>query len=210
MKRREAHAYNVDEAQAYGLEKSILLQHLRFWCNQNDGKKDCLHDGKVWMFQSAAEMVKHFPYWSRQKIARLLRDMESDGLILSGNFNKIGYDQTKWYTLNLECSNLNNRQLKNNQPIQDNKKDNKKDTIDYKYFEECWVLYERRGNKAKAWKMWQRLSENDKVDIRNAIPKYVKSTPEIRYRKHMDKWINPTYEYFRDSYDMEDYERVSI
>ena len=37
MKRKEAHAFNVDEAQEYGVEKSILLQHLRFWCNQNDG-----------------------------------------------------------------------------------------------------------------------------------------------------------------------------
>ena len=98
----EAHAFIVKEAVEYGLDKAILLQHIRFWINQNEGKDTHEHDNKVWMFQSASDMAKHYPYWSRQKISRLLREMEDDELIVSGNFNKVGYDQTKWYTI--QCS----------------------------------------------------------------------------------------------------------
>ena len=110
----EAHAFIVEEAVEYGVEKAILLQHIRFWCNQNKNKDTHYHDGKVWMYQSVSDMRKHYPYWSGQKIGRLLRDMESNRLIISGNFNKIGYDQTKWYSLNVQCSDLNNGELKMN------------------------------------------------------------------------------------------------
>ena len=131
----EAHAFIVEEAVEYGVEKAILLQHIRFWCNQNKNKDTHYHDGKVWMYQSVSDMRKHYPYWSGQKIGRLLRDMESNRLIISGNFNKIGYDQTKWYSLNVQCSDLNNGELKNEQPIPDTKPDTKT----YTMFEECWA-----------------------------------------------------------------------
>ena len=60
----EAHAFIVKEAVEYGLDKAILLQHIRFWINQNEGKDTHEHDGKSWMYQSASDMAKHYPYWS--------------------------------------------------------------------------------------------------------------------------------------------------
>jgi len=87
---RTSHAFNVEEAVKYGVEKAILLQHIRFWCVQNEGKKDSLHDGRVWMYQSVEDMHKHYPYWSTHKLHRMLKSMEDEGLILSGNYNKIG------------------------------------------------------------------------------------------------------------------------
>ena len=81
---REAHAFLVEDAVAYGLDQAIMLQHIRFWINQNKDKKTHHHQGKVWMFQSAASMKLHYRYWSRQKISRLLRDMEDHNLIISG------------------------------------------------------------------------------------------------------------------------------
>jgi hypothetical protein len=183
----EAHAFIVEEAVKYGVEKAVLLQHIRFWCVQNEGKDTHEHDGLVYMYQSAQDMHKHYPYWSRQKISRLLRDMEAEELIKSGNFNKVQYDQTKWYTITLECSDLNNRISKLEQPIPDTKQDTKTDTM----FEECWKLYGRKGTKRQAFRYWQRLSNDDKLAILEAIPRYCDNT-NYDYRKFFEGWINPT------------------
>ena len=183
----EAHAFIVEEAVKYGVEKAVLLQHIRFWCVQNEGKDTHEHDGLVYMYQSAQDMHKHYPYWSRQKISRLLRDMEAEELIKSGNFNKVQYDQTKWYTITLECSDLNNRISKPEQPIPDTKPDTKTDTM----FEECWKLYGRKGTKRQAFRYWQRLSNDDKLAILKAIPRYCDNT-NYDYRKFFEGWINPT------------------
>lgn len=205
---KEAHAFNVEEAESYGVEQAILLQHIRFWCIQNKGKDTHEHDGKVYMYQSASEMQKHYPYWSRQKIGRLLREMESSGIIISGNFNKIGYDQTKWYTLNIECSELNNGDSNIDQPIPytkpNTKTDNKKDIL----FEQVWEQYGRKGNKQTALRYWKKLPYEDKVSITEKIPAYIQSR-EYKFRKDFQGWINPTNRMWEDEIIIEK-ERISI
>ena len=199
----EAHAFIVKEAVEYGLDKAILLQHIRFWINQNEGKDTHEHDNKVWMFQSASDMAKHYPYWSRQKISRLLREMEDDELIVSGNFNKVGYDQTKWYTI--QCSELNNRKLYNNQPIPYTKQDTKTDTI----FDECWAMYGRKGNKKTSLRYWTKLSEEDKLCIQDKIIPYIQSR-EYKFRKDFQGYINPANRIWEDQVEQTKVERISI
>lgn len=205
--KKHCHAFNVDEATKYGVEQAILLQHLRFWICQNVGKETHTHIGKTWMYQTASDMHNHFPYFSRQKISRLLREMENKGIIQSGNFNKSGYDQTKWYTINIECSELNNAYDKIKQPIPYNNQDNKTDSM----FEECWVMYGRKGNKKMAYRYWLKLSDADKVIVKKNIPSYINSRERI-YRKDFQGWINPINEIFKDEIVVkeEQKERVSI
>ena len=199
----DAHAFIVDDAVEYGLDKAILLQHIRFWIHQNKGKKSHTHDGKVWMFQSAADMSKHYPYWSRQKISRLLREMEEQGLIISGNYNKLGYDQTKWYTL--QCSKLNNRKFESKQPIPNTKQDTKTDTL----FEECWVMYGRKGNKQTALRYWKKLSTDDQQAVNKCIPTYIKSR-EYKYRKDFQGYINGVNRIWEDQVEEQTMKRISI
>ena len=126
------HTFTVADAQIYGVEKATILQNLRFWLDKNNANKRHCHDGYVWTYNSAKAFHELFPYMSSQKIARHLRELESVGVIKSGNFNKAGYDQTKWYTIvqeyTLQCSNLNNGIFKSEQPIPDSKPDIKTDT----------------------------------------------------------------------------------
>jgi len=204
----EAHAFIVEEAVEHGIDKALLMQHIRFWCNQNEGRESHTHEGKTWMYQSASDMCNHYRYWSRRKISRLLRDMEADGLIVSANYNSIGYDQTKWYALadNLQCSTVNNRMSKGEQPIPDTKTNTKPDTL----FEECWKLYGRKGNKQTSMVSWKKLSEADKLLIKEKIPVYVQLR-EKQYRKDFQRWINPTNRMWEDEIDFKPQEqRMSI
>jgi hypothetical protein len=204
MNTKTSHAFLVEEAVQYGIEKAILLQHIRFWCTQNKGKETHEHEGMVYMYQSAQDMHKHYPYWSRQKISRLLRDMEYEGLIKSGNFNKVQYDQTKWYTITLECSDLNNRISRTEQPIPYTKPDTKTDNL----FETVWVQYERKGNKQTALRYWNKLKYEEKLAITKAIPIYIASR-EYKYRKDFQGWINPTNRMWEDEIEVKE-ERMKI
>jgi len=191
-----AHAFNVEEAEKYGVNKAILLQHIRFWVSENKGKKSHTHDGKTWMYQSAADMHKHFPYWSRLKIHRMLASMEEEGLIASGNYNKLGFDRTKWYTLTdtTQCSfqspltvqNGTKRDVNSEQPIPDNNTDNKTDNM----FEDYWAMYGRKGSKQIAKRYWSKLSEEDKLAVGKSIIPYITSR-EKKYCLDFQGYINP-------------------
>ena len=202
---KTSHAFNVEEAVKYGVEKAVLLQHIRFWCVQNEGKKDSLHDGRVWMYQSVEDMHKHYPYWSTHKLHRMLKSMEDEGLILSGNYNKIGYDRTKWYSINLHSANPPNGIGESATPIPDTKEDTKKDTM----FEECWKLYGRKGNKRISLRYWKKLSTSEKLAVLKAIPAYCGSR-ERQYRKDFQGWINPTNRMWEDEIIKEEKERIIL
>jgi hypothetical protein len=134
--------------------------------------------------------------------------METDGLIVSANYNTIGYDQTKWYALsdNVQCSSVSNRMSKTEQPIPDTNTDTKPDTL----FEECWKLYGRKGNKQTALRYWKKLSDDDRVQVKEKIPTYVQLR-EKQYRKDFQGWINPTNRMWEDEIDFKPREqRMSI
>tara|TARA_R100001510_G_scaffold22585_1_gene19770 strand:+ start:1498 stop:2124 length:627 start_codon:yes stop_codon:yes gene_type:complete len=201
------HAFVVSEAVEYGVDKAILLQHIRFWCNQNKGKETHEHNGRVYMYQSVQDMAKHYPYWSTYKIHRLLKSMEDDNLIVSGNFNKISYDRTKWYSINVHIAETQNGNNNIATPIPNTKQDTKL----IQEFEKCWQLYKRKGNKATSLKYFKKLSVEDRKSVLDSIPKYVKSRERI-YQKDFQGYINPANRIWEDEIVVkeEKVERVSL
>jgi len=131
--------------------------------------------------------------------------MEDEGLILSGNYNKIGYDRTKWYSINLHSVNPQNGIGESATPIPDTKEDTKKDTM----FEECWKLYGRKGNKRISLRYWKKLSTSEKLAVLEAIPAYCGSR-ERQYRKDFQGWINPTNRMWEDEIIKEEKERIIL
>ena len=119
------HIFNVDDAVEHGMEKAVVLQNMRFWLDKNKANGTNLHDGYYWTYNSAEAFFKLFPYFKSAKvIQRLLKSMVSEGLLLAGNYNKKGYDRTKWYSMpeycaesldNSHCSKMSNAIDKNDQ-----------------------------------------------------------------------------------------------
>lgn len=99
------HVFNVDDAVKYGMEKAVILQNMRFWLDKNKANGTNLHDGYYWTYNSAEAFFKLFPYFKSAKvIQRLLKSMVEDGLLLASNYNKKGYDRTKWYSMPEYCA----------------------------------------------------------------------------------------------------------
>ena len=131
-------SYQFDTAEAclFGVESAIILQNLRFWIKKNEANGKHFHEERFWTYNSTKAFAALFPFWEAKKIGRILTGLEEQGIILSGNFNPIAYDRTKWYTINEEAISqkatfhfpeLVNGFPKSGQPIPDIKPVNKPD-----------------------------------------------------------------------------------
>lgn len=119
----KSHSFELEDAMKYGVEASVLLQNIRYWVDKNMANETNVRDGYCWTFNSAKAYTKQFPYWSRKKIWNLLVFLEKEGVIKSANYNKKGYDRTKWYTIvhfgKMDVTKTDNRDSKNGTPIPD-------------------------------------------------------------------------------------------
>lgn len=119
------HHFNVQEAELYGIECAILLYNIRFWINKNKANGKHYYKGMYWTYNSAKAFAELFPYISKSKIARHLRELEDIGILVSDNFNSIAYDKTKWYSiLDNPTSKINNHDLNMNNPSSNLNNDN--------------------------------------------------------------------------------------
>ncbi len=133
LKLNMEHHFNVEEAVKHGVEKAIILNNLRFWLEKNKAnEKHIYNDGAVdeyyWTYNSSKAFAAIFPYINDRTIRRYLQEMEEDGIIISGIFNKHKYDQTKWYTMPeyvIALAKMTNGATENGQPIPYNKPDRK-------------------------------------------------------------------------------------
>lgn len=85
-------------AEKIGLNEAIMLQQIHFWLTRKPHEKD----GRQWIYNTYAEWATQFPFWSESTIKRTIRSLEKKGLIITGNYNKVKIDKTKWYTIDYE------------------------------------------------------------------------------------------------------------
>ena len=99
------HSFNIDYAELYGIEEAIILENIAFWIKKNETNNKNFYDGYTWTYNSAESFNKLFPYITPSKIRRCLLKLEELEVLKSGNYNKVNYDKTKWYTIiNVEVS----------------------------------------------------------------------------------------------------------
>jgi hypothetical protein len=56
-------------------------------------------------------------------------------------------------------------------------------------FESAWELYQRKGAKKEAYKSWQSLTDNERQLAVKAIPAYLQSKPDVKYRKDFERYL---------------------
>jgi len=95
----DTHGFNVKLATLLGFQQAILLQHLWYWHQANCNKENNIIDGKVWTYNTYERYHEIFPYLTKRQIALGFEKLEEKGLIVTGNYNKLKFDKTKWYAL---------------------------------------------------------------------------------------------------------------
>ena len=91
------HSFDPQVAQRVGINAAVIYQNIVWWCEKNAANEKHVHEGKSWTYNSIKAFDALFPYLTSKQIRTALDKLEGDGLILSGTFNKAGYDRTKWY-----------------------------------------------------------------------------------------------------------------
>jgi hypothetical protein len=63
-------------------------------------------------------------------------------------------------------------------------------SVDDKHWNYVWDLYGKKGNHKTSKARYFKLSDNDKELCLDSLPAYVQSTPEKKYRKGFESYIN--------------------
>lgn len=87
-------------AVAVGLNEAIVLQQVHYWCTLNAKAKRNCKDGHYWVYNSFPAWQKQFPWWSERTIKTIFSKLEKRNLLVSGNYNDLSMDRTKWYRVN--------------------------------------------------------------------------------------------------------------
>jgi len=158
--------FNSHVAIKYGVEEAIIINHLVFWIHKNKCDRLNHYDGRTWTYFPVKDLVSLFTFWSIDQIKRIIKRLEQKGAVISGNYNKVKFDRTKWYALeneaemftlhNLhdplcgiaqsESAESHNGMCGNHQPIPNNKTYNEKDNNN-----PLTPLNEKKKEKLEKW-----------------------------------------------------------
>ena len=94
----QTYSFNVEVAEAYGIEESIMIKSFQYWIGKNATAQKNSHDGFTWTYNSAGALTDRFPFWSERQIRRILKSLIDREVLQSGNYNKKQYDRTAWYS----------------------------------------------------------------------------------------------------------------
>jgi hypothetical protein len=159
------HSFDPDIAATVGVNAAVIYQNIVYWTEKNAANDKHFYDGRYWTYNSIAAFKQLFPYLSESQIRTALGKLEDVGLIVSGIFNKMGADRTKWYSPScliceksqMDCeksqtdlSEIANPSAKNRKPIPDIKPNNKpdqsaRDVLDQRACDRFWEAYPEAG-----------------------------------------------------------------
>lgn len=108
MKTNLSHAFMADDAEEFGVEEAILLNSIRFWIRLNFENSKHFHEGRTWMFNSAAAFTATHRYWTKHQIRRLLSSLVNQGALLMDQ--RGGTDRSGWYALKTDDPNMDARE----------------------------------------------------------------------------------------------------
>ena len=90
-------------ARILGVNEAMVMQHIHYWLVKNEEKKVNYKEGRYWTFKSIKQWHDdEFDFWSESTLRRIFISLEEKGLLLVNNFNKKGFDKTKWYSIDYE------------------------------------------------------------------------------------------------------------
>ena len=96
------HNFETRLAKKYGVAEAVMLWNLSYWQNQNEANQRNFHEGRFWTYNSVSAFAEIFEYLSEKQIQRILSKLEKEKVIISGRFNKMKIDRTKWYSVEKE------------------------------------------------------------------------------------------------------------
>lgn len=93
------HSFNTSIASQSSTDVAIFIHSIAYWVEFNYSHGQNYNDGRYWTYNTKESLLKFFPYWTYEQLKTIIKKAINSGFILTGNFNKKGWDRTIWYTL---------------------------------------------------------------------------------------------------------------
>ena len=93
------YAFNKNIAKKYGVNEAILIHRLVFYIEKNMANNKHFYDGNFWIYNSRKAWTELFDFYSENQIRTILQNLIKKGAVKTGNYNKISYDRTTWYSI---------------------------------------------------------------------------------------------------------------
>lgn len=93
------HCFNVAVAADVGVNAAIVLENIHYWIEHNKKKGRNKKEGRFWMYSTNADMAENFEYLSAKQTRTAIEKLIDAEYLLTGCFNKHGYDRTRWFAL---------------------------------------------------------------------------------------------------------------
>lgn len=106
-------------ARVLGLNESIVIQQVHYWLEINRKAQINFHNGRTWTYNTYEQWTtENFDFWSKRTVQRVFKKLFDSKILLKGNFNKKGYDQTIWVTIDYDkldeiLTKYNNKTIEN-------------------------------------------------------------------------------------------------
>lgn len=89
-------------AKVLGIHAGHIIYQMHYWICQKEEKGENYHDGYYWVYNSYPKWKEQLDWVSERTLQREIRKLENIGVLISGNYNKLAIDKTKWYTINYD------------------------------------------------------------------------------------------------------------
>jgi hypothetical protein len=89
-------------AKAVGTSEALVFGQIYYWCKVYSKDSEHYKDGRVWVFNTYEGWQAQIENLSLSTVKRSLKNLEASGLIVTGKYNKINIDRTKWYSVQLD------------------------------------------------------------------------------------------------------------
>lgn len=99
-KKQMFHAFNIQDAEKFGIVEATLLANIRYWIEHNRANGNNYYDGRYWTYNSINSWTKLFPYLTAKQIRKALQNLIEADILVTGNYNYHAYDRTLWYSIN--------------------------------------------------------------------------------------------------------------
>lgn len=198
------YTFDIDDATKYGVDEAIMLSNLKFWLRKNKVNERHNHDGHTWTYNSKKGFAELFPFWSPRQIERIINSLKKQGLIITGNYNKMKFDHTLWYAFvdekllelpitpngakdeTKQCKGV----VQTVEPIPDSKPNKENNN---KAFDAFWIDYPCKQNKQAALKAFTRLSVANQKKAHSLLNDFINGLPDFQrkdYRLHASTYLN--------------------
>ncbi len=85
-------------AETFGINQAIILQQFQYWISRSKNIKD----GRRWIYNSFEDWNKQFSWLNIRTIKRIVKSLVNQGIIITGNYNKLSFDRTNWYSIDYD------------------------------------------------------------------------------------------------------------